>query len=77
MNKVENRISQVPEESQTEPWPTSKANDRAGKLRQARKRASGPYRCDWCGQAKAGMRRTGPRICETCWKLHIEKKRAK
>ena len=75
MNGVENRIPEVPEKSKTEPGTTSKTQGRASKLRQARKRANGPFRCDWCGQIKPGMRRSGPRICDDCWRDHVAHKR--
>lgn len=39
----------------------------------ARKRAHGPYRCDWCGELKADIRRNGPRICRDCWVAHVRR----
>jgi hypothetical protein len=75
-DKVENRTSGMPEESRPQGNPISKTNDNVNVLRQARKLASRGFKCDWCGEIKAGMRRTGPRICSGCWKLHIEKKKS-
>jgi hypothetical protein len=71
--EVENRNADVPEKSKSQAGPTSKTSDRSSTLSQARKRANGPYRCDWCGRIKPGMRRSGPRICHDCWRAYCEK----
>jgi hypothetical protein len=74
IDHVDNRNADLPEESRPQGNPTSKPNDRAKALSEARKLASGGFKCDWCGQIKPDIRRTGPRICHDCWKLHLEKK---
>ena len=77
LDPVENRPSETPEKSQTQASPTSKTAKETKVLSQARETASGPYKCDWCGQVKPGMRRCGARICRDCWRLYLEKKNAK
>lgn len=74
MSDSENRNIDSPEESRSQDNPTSKTNDNVSVLRQARKLASRGFRCDWCGEIKLDMRRTGSRICGDCWKLYLEKK---
>ncbi len=67
MNVVENRNTGLPEKSQSQGGPSDSSSTAGKALRQARKRANGPFRCDWCGKVKGSMRRTGPRICRECW----------
>ncbi len=71
MSEVENRIPEVPEEARTKVRPATHTPGGTESIHQARKLAGGPDKCEWCGEIKPGMRRTGPRICRECWKAYM------
>lgn len=73
---VDTRSADVGIESKTRAKPYILTPKRQAALAQASKHRAGPFKCDWCAVPKPEIRKSGPRICNDCWRAHCEKKRA-
>lgn len=62
-------------ESKTRSPKSSSPSQREANLSVGRKLSHGPFRCDWCGELKPDIRRSGPRICRDCWVAYASRRR--